>query len=201
MLKKSLYSDVYSGSDDIGDNTSDKLIWSSFKEGSRTSFEYIYNQNFERLLNYGLKITPDQYLVEDQIQDLFIYLWKKKEGLDIKISIPVYLIWSLRNRMLKSLKVQKNIELNNEIDIPNENDSLEQMEKIAQLNNAVDKLPLKQREVIYLKYFQNLDGEEISKIMGITLGSTYNIMSRAIAKLRENIPALLIATEIFDGFI
>jgi len=201
LLKKSLYSDVYSGSDDIGDNTSDKLIWSSFKEGSRTSFEYIYNQNFERLLNYGLKITPDQYLVEDQIQDLFIYLWKKKEGLDIKISIPVYLIWSLRNRMLKSLKVQKNIELNNEIDIPNENDSLEQMEKIAQLNNAVDKLPLKQREVIYLKYFQNLDGEEISKIMGITLGSTYNIMSRAIAKLRENIPALLIATEIFDGFI
>lgn len=200
MLESSRYTDIYSNSEDSG-NSSDKLIWSSFKEGSRTTFEYIYDQNFEKLLNYGLKISSDQSFVEDQIQDLFIYLWKKKEGIDIKISISVYLIWSLRNRILKSLKVQKNIELDNQIDIPDENDSLEQSEKLAQLNSAVDNLPLKQREVIYLKYFQNLDGEEIARVMGITLGSTYNIMSRAIAKLRNTLPSLLIATELFNNFI
>ncbi|MDN5200685.1 sigma-70 family RNA polymerase sigma factor [Fulvivirgaceae bacterium BMA10] len=189
--------DIYTNQNYSREKTSDRLVWNSFKEGSRTTFQYIYDQNFERLLNYGLNICSDQSLVEDQIQELFIYLWKKKENLDIKISITTYLIWCLRNRLIKTLRLSKGITLDETLDVIDKNPFQDQADNSEKLKSAVDALPPKQREVIYLKYYQNLGGEEISKIMNITIGTAYNLLSRAISNLRKTIQALIIFSPLF----
>ncbi len=168
---------------------SDQLIWNSFRDGNRKAFQHIYDQNFNALLRYGLKLVPDQSFVEDQIQDFFIYLWKKKENLEIKSSITIYLLWSLRNRIIKSLKAEKRLVSDEGLEmIPDS--GADTISVPPALKSAVDSLPYKQREAVYLKYYQNLDGKEIAQIMDITLGTTYNLLSRAMANLRKSVPLI-----------
>ena len=176
--------------------TSDQLIWNSFRTGDRTAFRDIYDQNFNILLHYGLKLVPDQSFVEDQIQDFFIYLWKKKANLEIRSSITVYLIWSLRNRIIKALKAEKMLISDKELKMEEEAES-ETIGKTVELKNAIKALPDKQREAVYLRYYQNMDGTEIAQTMDITLGATYNLLSRATANLRKSLLPISIITAIF----
>lgn len=191
MLNQQSYSPKYFQSEKKRNISSDKLLWNSFKEGSRKSFHYIYDQNFECLLNYGLKVSSDQALVEDQIHELFIYLWQKKENLDIHGSITVYLLWSLRNRIISHLKTKREYVVAKEDDLIQEEDDRIREGKFEDLDEAISELPPKQKEAISLKYFQNLDGEEITKVMGITIGTTYNLLSRAIENLRKHFPVTI----------
>ncbi|MEQ9290141.1 MAG: sigma-70 family RNA polymerase sigma factor [Cyclobacteriaceae bacterium] len=180
-----------------GENTSDQLMWRTFREGNRKTFQYIYDQNYGILLRYGLKIIPDQGTVEDHIQELFIYLWKQKANLEIRKSITVYLIWSLRNRLLKFQEKQKVLGSDESLETLEVPEYPQERLSSEELKSAVDSLPGKQREVIYLKYYQNLDGQEIAQIMEITLGTTYNLLSRAIANLRTRLPGLIFLTFYF----
>ena len=182
-------------------NTSDQLIWHSFKKGNREAFQALYDQNFEVLLQYGLKIVPNRSFVEDNIQDFFIYLWKKKENLNIKASVTVYLIWSFRNRLLKALKTEKKLTSDDGLELTEDDTTSNDRLSPSELKNTVDALPDKQREAIYLKYYLNLDGEEISAIMDITIGTTYNLLSRAISNLRKTISiTALISIFVFSQF-
>ncbi|GAA3658351.1 RNA polymerase sigma factor [Flavivirga jejuensis] len=172
------------GSSKIDDN----LLWNSFKEGSRKAFCYIYNENFDKLLLYGIKITQNQDLVEDQLQDFFIYLWNKKENLTIKYSITNYLLFAFRYRLVHTIKKEnKNKDLSDWESNEIEEIGMPDQDHLSRVNNVVDVLPIKQREIIYLKYFESLDGSEIADIMGISKGGVYNLLSRAISNLKRKL--------------
>lgn len=197
VLSQPLYNEKNSYSGNSRNNSSDKLLWNSFKEGSRKSFQYIYDQNFEQLLRYGLKFSSNQSMVEDQIQELFIYLWQKKENLEIHGSITGYLLWSLRNRIVKQQKATKTYSIENEYALLERSDDSLDEDKFDNLLESLECLPPKQREVIHLKYFQNMDGEEIAKIMNITIGATYNLISRAVINLKSKISTSIILLALF----
>ncbi|QGY46976.1 hypothetical protein GM418_25935 [Maribellus comscasis] len=53
-------------------------VWIQFKSGDQSAFEEIYSEYADTLFNFGLKLTADQDLVKDSIQDLFINLFRYK---------------------------------------------------------------------------------------------------------------------------
>jgi len=59
----------------------DKDIWSSFKKGNETAFNFIYSNYFNELFSYGLRFTDKREIVKDSIQDLFIELRKASQKL------------------------------------------------------------------------------------------------------------------------
>lgn len=182
---------IKSGSSKVDDN----LLWNSFKEGNRKAFCYIYNENFDKLLLYGLKITHNQDLVEDQIQDFFIYLWNKKGNLTIKYSITNYLLFAFRYRLIRTIKKENKNSPDWESNYIEEIEISDQ-DNISRVNNVVEVLPIKQREIIYLKYFESLDGAEISDIMGISKGGAYNLLSRAMSNLKKKLSEYKLNTSI-----
>ncbi|MBV6640650.1 MAG: sigma-70 family RNA polymerase sigma factor [Cyclobacteriaceae bacterium] len=201
LLQQPSYKDKDSHSEKKRNNSSDKLLWNSFKEGSRKSFHYIYDQNFEKLLRYGLQFSSDQALVEDQIHELFIYLWKRKEHLDIQGSITVYLFWSLRNRIIKYMKAYREVAIDNDKELIESDEPFFDEHKYESLSKALQSLPPKQREVLTLRYFQNLDGEEIASIMNITIGATYNLISRAIMNLKSKISIFMMLVALLSYIV
>jgi RNA polymerase sigma factor (sigma-70 family) len=50
---------------------------------------------------------------------------------------------------------------------------------------ALQQLPSRQKEIIYLKIYQNLGYEEISEIMGINYQVSRNLFSQSIKSLRK----------------
>jgi RNA polymerase sigma-70 factor (ECF subfamily) len=64
---------------------------------------------------------------------------------------------------------------------------LEQQEKIEQVRDAVQKLPFKYRQVVVLKYLNELAIAEITEILGISSSAAKTRLSRARVLLKDRL--------------
>ena len=187
----------------------DLELWQNIKAGDRQSFSIAYNQNIDQLIRYGSRFTQDATLVEDCLHDLFVYVWQNREKLSDTDSIRNYLMVSLRRSIIK--KVKKVSKSQNEI---NDHDvafgtelSIEEIlsqtemdaEKAEKIKRAFDKLSARQKEAIYLKYYNDKDYEDICEILEISYQSARNLVSSGIKKLRD-IMSMVIALAMWDIF-
>ncbi|HSI74509.1 MAG TPA: RNA polymerase sigma factor, partial [Lunatimonas sp.] len=53
------------------------------------------------------------------------------------------------------------------------------------LSRAIDELPLRQKEAIYLRYLQELTYDEISELMGVQIPSIYNLIFKGVKTLKD----------------
>jgi RNA polymerase sigma factor (sigma-70 family) len=176
----------------------DAELWAEFKRGSGPAFSYIYQKYHKAIYYYGTKITSDTDLVKDAIQDLFVELWLRRDTLGETNAIKYYLYKSIRRKIIKLL-VQKNkmaaeesltehfdIEavLSHEMELILEQEGREQRDKVVK---AMDVLTKRQKEAVFLKFYDELDYEEIAGLMSISHQAVYNIISKAIKLLKEHL--------------
>ncbi len=174
-------------------------LWRDFKQGNENAFAIIFRTYYESIFNYGKKFHKDSEFIEDCIQELFLEIWKNKANLANIDNIKPYLLTAIRRKIIKqldkNLKVRKLFANNDEKEYKFEivfsyeaeliNVQADQ-EKIQQLQKKMDKLPPRQKEILYLLFYQDMSYEEISQIMGINYQSARNLVHRAITALREN---------------
>ena len=184
----------------------DPFLWQAFQEGDRDSFAKIYHRYFNNLYEYGARILEDRELVKDCIHDLFIKLWSNKRNLGSVSNVRSYLLVSLRgtiyNRIQSNSKHRsqeieedQNFELNFSV----ENDLIrrEQLNANAEeLLKSINQLTTRQKEFIYLRYFEDMNYEEIAVILNISTKATYKLSARSLESLRGiynlSKPALLL---------
>lgn len=175
------------------------VLWQHFYSGKKDSFSLIYQQTIHGLILYGLKFTPDRDLVQDCIQEVFIELYsmKKKSSRNIK-NLKPYLFVAVRNGIFKRLskesktrsiseeEITSSLEFN--VDYSDEYKYIkeEQNKEIQKrLKEAVSTLAPKQKEIVYLKFEEELDYSDIALIMNISVESARKSVYRAILSLRK----------------
>lgn len=173
----------------------DLELWQNIKAGDRQSFSIAYDQNIDQLIRYGSRFTQDATLVEDCLHDLFVYVWQNREKLSDTDSIRNYLMVSLRRSIIKrSKKVSQSQGEINDHDVAFGTElSIEEIisqteinaEKAEKIKNAFDQLSARQKEAIYLKYYNDKDYEDICEILDISYQSARNLVSSGIKKLRD----------------
>lgn len=175
-------------------NFTDADLFIRFKNGDENAFETLYRKYFKSLSHYGFRICQDRDLIENAIQDLFIDLWRRRTFLSEVENVKFYLIKSLRNQLIRNS--QKDILENSE----NVNDFLDYLgslsieqtivkEESEELRNnkikeAISKLSSRQKEVIHLRYYQNLSLDEISNLIVLPKQVVKNLLSKSYAVLR-----------------
>lgn len=174
-------------------------IWKKFKEGDRDAFSHIYLNNYPILYNYGHQLSSDSEFIEDCIHEVFLDIYKSRIRLSNVKSIKFYLIKSLKSKYIRISKASSRTKENEKYSSEYEfqfNFSAEEKiinaqlneELLNKLNNALEALTSRQREVIYYFYYENLSIEQIAEIMGVSHKRTIqNIIYRAIAHLRSQI--------------
>ena len=173
----------------------DTKTWNAFLGGNQAAFEYIYQTHFPSLYNYGRKFSKDDALIGDTLQQLFIDLWQKRKRLGTTNQIKNYLYTAFRRSLLRNQKrnsptVPSFSSPSFEIVVSHETRIIQQQhiqEQAQSLQQAIDQLTEKQREVIYLKFYDGLSYAEISEIMGISPAQVYDFMYKALRSLRRNI--------------
>ncbi len=173
---------------------SNKQLWSALQQGSKRAFETLYQTHANALLAYGLKITAQQEIIDDALQDVFIHIWQKREQLPAVENIRAYLLKSLRNRVIRILESRN---LNENGIQPNQavQESFEQQlileeladERLHKMYHSIRNLPSRQKEVIHLKFFQNLTTEEIAALLNINYQSVSNLLYKGIQKMRKQV--------------
>ena len=173
----------------------DKVLWNSIRQGNNLAFTTLYKKYVSQLFNYGVHISLDRELVLDCWQELFAGIWIRKEGLVELNHVNYYLFKSFRNLVIQ--KVNKKRKTIFGIDFSKtfkefdpsweENLITEQAkeQKLKQLKSAINCLTARQREAVLLKYFNELSYQQTSSIMGISLESVHNLISKAIHCLRK----------------
>ncbi len=170
----------------------DSELWQKMLEGDQAALNEIYFRHIKVLYSYGGKITSDQGLVEDAIQEIFITIWTKRKKLNTKVQVRFYLFKSLKRHILRALK-------KNKLDAYDFSDISENL-KAEDPKNSAEDLPLKeikatikqlterQKEVVFLRFYAQLGFEEIAAIMGLSKKATYKLLYRAIDRLQERFP-------------
>jgi len=173
----------------------DKLLWSGLQAGHQEALSDLFLAYADSLFSFGFVLCHDKGKVEDCLQDLFLELWRNHHKLPVVSSAKVYLMMAMRNkikgtfrgrltvRMTEADDVRMSVEMNIEdYMIDEETDR----RRKAILNHAMQNLPLRMKEVIYLRYFENLEYGNISRLMNIQKQVAINMVYRAIILLRKN---------------
>ncbi len=172
-------------------------VWEAFKKGNESAFIYIYETYFDSLFVYGCQFTRNEDIVKDAIQDLFIELRKNRRRLGKTDSIKFYLFKSLKRAVIKACGQWFNQceEINSEktfgFSFSHEQILIERQldeEKTAMLNNAIQSLSPRKREVIYYFYYEGLSYQQIQELMEMShVRSARNLLYKAVDFLREQI--------------
>ena len=176
---------------DYINSSQDIQLWQSMLNGSEMAFSKIYQKYSPALFAYGSKISFDENIVKDAIQDVFIHLWNKRNTLPEVKNVRVYLLKSLRNRLFRILEKHGKFEKEITDDLlitPSKEDSiiLQELKKeqLLKLHFHLQNLHTRQREVIHLKFFQNLKTAEIAELLDINYQSVSNIIHRGLNTLK-----------------
>ncbi len=178
-------------------------LWQQLRQGDRKGLEGLYRYFSKDLFRYGLSLIPNQDVVQDCIQEVFIDLWKYHRNLPKADNVKVYLFKSLSHKVFRESKKEnkwKKEEITNKEEakwtIQSAEEGIIGAQKEEQLQKklaaAMGKLPDRQKEVVSYLFFENFSYEETAKIMGINLRSTYTLAWKAISNLKKVIVSLLV---------
>jgi RNA polymerase sigma factor (sigma-70 family) len=169
-------------------------IWKLFVDGDDRSFRRLIFQYYAGLFNYGSKFTADRDLVKDGIQDLFLTLWNKRKSISQPQNVKAYLFASLRRIIHRKLADHQKTKARNEgididfefqVSIESQYVKEETTANIAKkMASLIEKLPARQKEVIFLKFYQDFNRNEIAHAMDITPQTVSNLLQIALHKLK-----------------
>jgi len=176
----------------MNDKENDSLVWEQFRQGKKDALAELFCKYFPDLFKYGCKFSDDTEVIKDTIQELFLDLWHQKAPPPVQ-SIKAYLIKAMKYKLLKIVEKSRKTtsfdgQSNVSFEVSHESfviSSEEDKKKVLQLIAALAKLPNRQREIIYLKYYLNLSYEEICDIMQIQYQVARNQISQAIKTLKS----------------
>lgn len=179
-------------------------LWNQIRKGESKAYNELYELYADNMFSYGIKISGDKILVNEAIQDVFINLYNQRKNICTPDSIKVYLLMALRNNIFMlynryakasgmwseddfaEIGANYNFKLETDpesIMVKTESDHVTS----KTIQDALNELPERQKEAIYLKYYNNLTGEEIAEVMHINHQTVRSTLMYGLKKLREKL--------------
>ncbi|SDG44936.1 RNA polymerase sigma factor [Chitinophaga filiformis] len=181
---------------------SDQELWSRLINGDEGALAFIYNKWFPSLYKYGMKLHADSSRVKDCIHDLFVTLWHSRANLSVTDNIKFYLFASLKRNIAKHSRRDGIFRLlggsgpDNQSYMPSHEQKLIDQqshdEQKRKLGRVIDKLPKRQKEILYLRYYEGLSTQETAEIMSLSVNSTYVLLSKALNYLKNHSGELMV---------
>jgi RNA polymerase sigma factor (sigma-70 family) len=175
-------------------------VWRHFRSGDSTALATIFHENYDSLYFYGKKLVQDDDLVKDCVQNLFLKMWKTRHNLMAVKSVRPYLLKSLRRHIgdqITALNRQKTIQVQYQSEfqitfshedflIASQTDQ-EQSEALARCLNT---LPSRQREALFLRFYEGLDYPRIAEVMHLNVQSVRNLIHQSLKSIKRlmNLP-------------
>jgi len=164
----------------------------NLNENTNDQFKLVFVQYYNKLCNYAYSIVKDFDSSEDVVQEVFIKIWENRQDLITSEEIRFYLFASVRNNCLTYLKKNKKNILVPISDQDGREDpvtSLQEQEPAINykelLNQAIQQLPPKCKEVFLLSRISKQSYKEIADQLGISIKTVENQIGKALQILRR----------------
>ena len=178
----------------IHSSQSDFELTELLKFDDRAAFTELYNRYKGLLYIYACKITMDDDLAEDIVQELFVKIWDKRQSLNFTTSVSSYFYTSIKHKFFDLLDRQKISEAYLQaiqlfLDSgENSTDSYIREKELASIiEKEIYNLPSKMREIFLLSRKENLSNNEIAALLDISEKTVRNQLSTALKTLKTKL--------------
>lgn len=156
---------------------------------NKKEFELLFKDNYNKLFYFALNIIHNSENARDIVSDAFRYLWEHYEEMDNSLSVVALLYTLVKNSCIDQIRhqdVQERYEqyVQNEMISWTEHEYQERDERMSQIINSIENLPL-QTKIVFKKCF--LDGKkykEVSEEMNISINTVKTHIMKALKLLR-----------------
>jgi RNA polymerase sigma factor (sigma-70 family) len=183
-------------------SATEEYLWKAFREGSENALDLIYGKMFPVLFHYGYHLCRDEEQVKDCIQNIFVEIWQKRDQVKEVHSLKHYFLKIMRRKLFRTLESKRNEEtrwqsigLAENGDHPNtvfpdeqHLDAKADSASVRRIKACIGKLTDRKKEVILLKFYENLTYAEISEVMGLKDAKyARQLVYRSLDELRKNL--------------
>ncbi len=174
---------------------SHKEVWAMLTNGCQDALLALYDKYYLGLMNYGLRLTGDRDFTNDCISQILLRLWDKRGNLPEVENPRSYLLTCLRHELFAERKAQ-HFRLVSAIKFsetasasePSYEEYLIQLQSNKTLKEklalTLQNLTVREKELLRLRFFENMDYTEIALQCRITKRTAYNIIHSALKTLK-----------------
>lgn len=162
--------------------------------GDVAAFDALFNALYAPLCGFVRTYVRSHEVAEEVVEDLFLKLWADREQVRLRGSAASYLYVAARHRALNHLKRRKlerahldSVRLDGQWSARHAVNDAEERMRDAELEvsarRAIEQLPPRAREAYVLYYQHHLSYAEIANVMGISVKTVENQLSRSLKSL------------------
>lgn len=182
------------------ESLSDEELALLYVKGDNRAFDVLLTRNQQKLYSYILFVVRDPEVANDVFQDTFVkVITKLQEGK--YTNSGKFSFWLTRiahNVIMDGYRRQKsehiieptedndlsNLRSNELLDINRENEYVN-MQILNDVRHLMNALPAPQREVVYMRFYQDLSFKEIADITGVSINTSLGRMRYALINMRR----------------
>ncbi len=169
-------------------------ILEEFKQGR---LELFYRHVYPGLLLFAVRHAGEvhDFLAEDCVQDAVFSAWQRRENFDSLPALKSFCYTSIRNSIVSLDRKQRAKEryvsqLEDEVVF---NNSVIDQETQLLLHNAIQALPVKEREIFEMCYVEGLKNMEVAERLGVSESTVKKVKAKALDFLKDRLdPALFL---------
>ncbi|MFD1141293.1 RNA polymerase sigma factor [Larkinella insperata] len=178
----------------IPDFSRELYWWRRLQKGNILAFKALINGYSQLLFSFGSKHVPDAELVKNCVQELFLDIWDGRESLTATAGIKTYLFGLLRRKIQRSLIARQgalqsladpahfSVEFTLEAGLTEDEPARTVVDTLRQL---IEQLSQRQQEVVYLKYFQELNCDQIAEVASLSSPAVSELLQTAIRQVKS----------------
>ncbi len=180
--------------------TRDRVLWDRLRRADEQALSELFHQHSDAVYNFAFRRTASWSLAEDVVQATFAALWRRArsgqvEALTLESARPLLLVMAGHEcgNVLRSSRRQtalrQRIEL---VDAPGgaepdhsaaTADRIDDERAMSDIRRVLERLPLKQREVVELVVWSDCSMAEAARALGIPEGTVKSRLARARSSL------------------
>ncbi|GHU71922.1 DNA-directed RNA polymerase sigma-70 factor [Bacteroidia bacterium] len=152
------------------------------------TFKQIYLPLHVSLYRMAFHLVGNQEDAEDLVQECYIKLWQLRHDMQSIQNPESFSITMIKNFSLDFLRKTKPETISTEmlqIGVQSSEKQIEQRDELEKIQIIVNQLPAKQKQVVKLKYWNDLPDEDIARQTGLQRGNIKMILSRTRKLIQE----------------
>lgn len=172
-------------------NTSvtDEILIAAIGKDDYTSYNKLFVRYYSRLCYYVYRMLMDKEDAEDVVQELFLTLWNNRKKIEINENVSGYLYRMAKNMALNHIRSETNyrsvLENREEPLSYYEENQLESEEFRIALNDCINRLPDRCKEVLLLHRVKGLKQKEIADQLSISVKTIKNQIYSSLQRLKK----------------
>lgn len=176
-------------------------------KGDEAAYEVIFKEFYRPLSLFANKYLQDVEMSKDLVQEMFFYLFEKRETLNIHTSLKSFLYQSVKNRCLNQLKSSKLHEAHHKVILNAqsinlvEDDEVEMVELEDRIASIVAEMPPQTKRVFEMSRFDGIDNQAIADELSISKRTVETHISSALRRLRENLSDVILSLLIIQKWL